>query len=47
LVNCILKKGLELINSFESWLKQNSTARLGDQAAAENIIKDLRNALGE
>jgi RHS repeat-associated protein len=42
-----LQKGREMINVFEKWLRNNPTARPGDRAAAENIIKDLRNALGE
>jgi hypothetical protein len=41
------QKGLEMINKFEKWLRNNPTARAGDRAAAENIIKDLSNALGE
>ncbi len=41
------KKGRDMITTFERWLKNNPTARPGDRAAAENIIKDLRNALGE
>lgn len=36
-----------MINMFEKWLRNNPTARPGDRAAAENIIKDLRNALEE
>ncbi len=41
------QKGRELIKSFETWLRKNPTATTGDRAAAENIIKDLKNALGE
>jgi RHS repeat-associated protein len=41
------QKGRDLITSFEGWLKNNLTARQGDRAAVENIIKDTRNALGE
>lgn len=41
------QKGREMVNVLEKWLRSNSTARPGDRAAAENIIKDLRNALGE
>lgn len=41
------KKGGDMINALEKWLRNNPTARPGDRAAAENIIKDLRNALGE
>jgi hypothetical protein len=36
-----------MIITLEKWLKHNPNARHGDRAAAENIIKDLRNALGE
>ncbi|MDJ0652188.1 MAG: hypothetical protein QNJ27_04215 [Simkaniaceae bacterium] len=36
-----------MINALEKWLRNNPTAGPGDRAAAENIIKDLRNALGE
>ncbi len=41
------KKGGDMINALEKWLRSNPTARPGDRAAAENIIKDLRNAFGE
>lgn len=41
------QKGREMIIKFEKWLRNNPTARPGDRAAAENIIKDLRIALGE
>jgi hypothetical protein len=41
------KKGRDMITTLGRWLKNNPTARSGDKAAAENIIKDLRNALGE
>ncbi len=40
------QKGRESIKRLELWLKQNPTASLGDRAAAENIILDLKNALG-
>lgn len=36
-----------MITALEKWLKNNPAARLGDRAAAENIVKDLRNALEE
>jgi len=36
-----------MIKSLEKWLKKNPTAKPRDRAATENIIKDLRNALGE
>lgn len=41
------KKGGDLIIGLERWLKTHPTARSGDRAAAENIIKDLLNALKE
>jgi len=41
------KKGGDMINALEKWLRNNPSARPGDRAAAENIIKDLRNSLGE
>jgi hypothetical protein len=41
------QKGRDSIRCLERWLKNNPTASLGDRAAAENIIKDLKDALGE
>ena len=41
------QKGINSISFFENWLKRNPTASAGDRAAAENMIKDLSNALGE
>jgi hypothetical protein len=41
------QKGRDSIISLERWLTNNPTARQGDRATAENIIKDLYNALGE
>ncbi len=41
------QKGRNEITTLAKWLKNNSTASPGDRAAAENIIKDIRNALGE
>ena len=41
------QKGKDTIIYLEKWLKNNPTARSGDRAAAENIIKDLHNSLGE
>ena len=40
-------KGRNMIVTLEKWLKNNPNATHGDRAAAENIIKDIRNALGE
>ena len=39
------QKGQNMILRLERWLQNNPTASSGDRAAAENIIKDLRNAL--
>jgi RHS repeat-associated protein len=40
-------KGEEFITALTRWLKQNPNALPGDRAAAENVILDLRNALGK
>lgn len=32
--------------ALERWLRNNPTASAGDRAAAENVVKDLKNALG-
>lgn len=42
-----VRKGRDSIKAYERWLKNNPTARAGDRAAAENIIMDVRHALGE
>ena len=39
------QKAQDSIKAFENWLKKNETAKPGDRAAAENIIKDLKDAL--
>ncbi len=39
------QKGKDSIRFLEKWLRSNPTARLNDRAAAENVIKDLKNAL--
>jgi hypothetical protein len=39
------QKGKDTIRSLESWFKKNSDASSGDRAAAENILKDLYDAL--
>jgi hypothetical protein len=41
------QKGKEMVKVLEKWLKNNPTAGAGDRAAAENIVRDLKNALGE
>ncbi len=40
------QKGKDSITFLEKWLTTNPTARPGDRAAAENVIKDIQNALG-
>ena len=35
----------ERIVNLERWIKNNPTASLGDRAAAENVLKDLQNAM--
>lgn len=39
------EKGLGYVKALEGWLKRNPTARAGDRAAAENVLRDLRDAL--
>lgn len=39
------QKAQEGIKKLEEWLSKNPTARPGDRAAAENMIKDLKEAL--
>ena len=38
-------KTIESINRLDDWIRNNPTALSGDRAAAENILKDLHNAL--
>lgn len=40
------QKGEESIKRLEKWLENNPTASPGDRAAAENVIKDMQDALG-
>lgn len=40
------QKAEEGIIRLENWLKENPIARSGDRAAAENMLKDLKDALG-
>ena len=40
------QKAADSIRSLERWLSNNPTARPGDRAAAENVIRDMSNALG-
>jgi RHS repeat-associated protein len=39
------QKATDGIVSLEKWLSNNPTAKMADRAAAENIIRDMRNAL--
>jgi hypothetical protein len=41
------QEGRDMITCLERWLQNNPTANLGDRAAAENIILDLKDALGQ
>jgi hypothetical protein len=41
------QKGENDLVALKKWLKNNPTADSGDRAAAENIIKDLNDALGK
>ena len=38
-------KTIESINRLDDWIRNNPRALSGDRAAAENILKDLHNAL--
>ncbi len=40
------QKAADSIRALERWLSNNPTARPGDRAAAENVIRDMSNALG-
>ena len=39
------QKAEDSIRALEKWLDKNPEASLGDRAAAENVIRDMRNAL--
>ena len=41
------KKGEDSIRNLERWLENHPNASPGDKAAAENVIKDLTDALGQ
>lgn len=41
------QKGTDSIRALNKWLDNNPKASPGDRAAAETIILDLRNALGQ
>ena len=40
------QKAQESVTRLQKWLDRNPTARPGDRAAAENVMRDLQNALG-
>ena len=40
-----LEKAKNYVKALESWLKRNPTASSADRAAAENVLRDLQNAL--
>ena len=40
------QKGADSIRALEKWSGNNLKASPGERAAAENIVSDLRNALG-
>ncbi len=40
-----IEKGSNYLVGLKDWLNKNSTATPGDRAAAENMIKDLEDAL--
>jgi hypothetical protein len=42
-----IDKGRRTIKYLEKWLRNNPTADSGDRAAAENVLRDLKNAFGE
>lgn len=35
-----------MLNKLNKWVERNPTASAGDRATAENLIKDLDNAMG-
>ena len=41
------QKAQDSIRALQRWSNKNPTARPGDRAAAENVIRDRQNALGE
>lgn len=42
-----IEKGQNDIRGLRDWLRENPSAKPGDRAAAENVLKDLADALGE
>lgn len=41
------QKAQDSIVNLKKWLKNNPTASSGDRAAAQNVVRDLQNALGK
>lgn len=39
-------KSKQLVVRFERWLQSHPNANPGDRAAAENIVKDMKNSMG-
>ena len=39
------EKAKMMINALNNWLRSHPAARPGDRAAAENVLRDLQNAL--
>ena len=39
------QKAEDYSRALQKWLKSNPTARLSDRAAAENMLRDMQNAL--
>ncbi|NLX96619.1 MAG: hypothetical protein GXY83_10620 [Rhodopirellula sp.] len=39
------QKAADYIRALQKWLRENPTTRPGDRAAAENVIRDMQNAL--
>lgn len=42
-----IQKAEDGVKFLERWLNKNPSARPGDKAAAENVLKDLKDALGK
>jgi RHS repeat-associated protein len=40
------QKVQNMSTTLEKWISNNPTARLGDRAAAESVLRDMKNALG-
>ena len=44
-VKCTRKKATDALVSLQKWLDNNPSAASGDRSAAENVMRDLSNAL--